>query len=162
MSSIIVSRDGNTIEQIIEKDGIYPSVTVGRSMRPLFKTHRDMVILEKCSEPPKKYDVVLYRIGEKYILHRIIGIDSEKNCYIIRGDNTYKKEYVPFSKIIARLTSFKRRGKHGSVEDSSYKIYSRVWNFIYPIRFLFNLFKRCIKKVYRSIFRSSKNNSVNN
>lgn len=155
MESVIASRDGIKIEDIIEKDGVYPSVTSGKSMRPLFKTHRDMVILEKCVERPSKYDVVLYRIGEKYILHRIIGIDEEKQLFIIRGDNTFKKEYVPFSKIIARLASFKRKGKSGSVNDKSFKIYSRVWNFIYPIRYVVNFFKRIAAKMYRAVFKGS-------
>lgn len=153
MSSIVVSDGGLSIESIIERDGVYPSVTVGCSMKPLFKTHRDMIILEKCIESPQKYDVVLYRIGDKYILHRIIGIDTQKSCFVIRGDNTYKKEYVPFSKVIARLTAFTRKGKHSSVNDRSYKIYSRVWNFIYPVRYVFNLAKRVISKIYRTIFK---------
>ena len=157
MEGVISSGDVR-IEDIIEKDGVYPSVTVGRSMRPLFKTHRERVILEKCAERPRKYDVVLYRIGEKYILHRIIGIDEEKKVFIIRGDNTFRKEYIPFSKIIARLTSFKRKGKHGSVNDRSFKVYSRVWNFIYPVRFVFNLFRRAAAKVYHALFPGKKKN----
>lgn len=160
MSSIIASREGGSIENIIEKDGVYPSVTVGCSMRPLFKTHRDMVILEKCTSRPQKYDVVLYRIGEKYILHRIIGIDEEKSRFIIRGDNTFKKEYIPFPMIIARLTSFTRKGKRKSIEDKSYKIYSRVWNFIYPVRFVFNFFRSILAKIYHAVFKRNKNKSV--
>lgn len=152
----IVASNGVSIEGIIEKDGVYPSVTVGVSMRPLFKTHRDMVILEKCVKRPEKYDVVLYRVGEKYILHRIIGIDEEKNVFIIRGDNTFKKEYVPFGAIIARLTSFTRKGKHGSVDAKGYKIYSRVWNFIYPARYVINLARRIAAKLYRIAFKKKK------
>lgn len=153
MSGIVVSDGELSIEGIIERDGVYPSVTVGCSMKPLFKTHRDMIVLEKCITPPEKYDVVLYRIGDKYILHRIIGIDNEKGCFVIRGDNTYKKEYVPFAKIIARLTAFTRKGKHSSVNDRAYQIYSRVWNFIYPVRYVINLAKRVILKAYRTVFK---------
>ena len=156
MSSIVASYEGLTIEDIIEKDGAYPSITSGCSMRPLFKTHRDMVVLEKCAEPPKKYDVVLYRVGDKYVLHRIIGVDTERCVFIIRGDNTFRKEYVPFSKIIARLTAFTRKGKHTSVDSSFYKLYSRVWNFIYPARSLFNIFKRALAKIYRTLFKRKK------
>ena len=156
MDGNIVSKDGLQIEDVLEKDGVYPSVTSGKSMRPLFKTHRDMVILEKCAELPGKYDVVLYRYGDKYILHRIIGVDNEKSLFIIRGDNTFRKEYVPFSKVIAKLTSFKRKGKHGSVEDKSFKIYSRVWNFIYPVRYCLNLARRAARKFLRLFSKKSK------
>ena len=152
MESVIVSKDGLQIEDVLEKDGVYPSLTSGKSMRPLFKTHRDMVILEKCASLPKKYDVVLYRFGDKYILHRVIGIDKERSLFIIRGDNTFKKEYVPFSKILARLVSFTRKGKHGSIEDRSYKIYSRLWLFIYPVRYAVNFCCRAAKKIFRFVF----------
>ena len=160
MSSIIASCEAGSIEKILQTDGVYPSVTSGRSMRPLFKTHRDMIVLEKITERPKKYDVVLYRIGEKYILHRIIGIDEERSLFIIRGDNTYKKEYVPFSRVIARLTSFKRKGKHGSVEDRSYRIYSHVWNYIYPIRYAVNFCKRAAAYAYRVVFRKKRSSDM--
>ncbi|MBQ9071157.1 MAG: S26 family signal peptidase [Clostridia bacterium] len=147
-----IASVGN-IEKILERDGVYPSVTEGISMRPLFKTHRDMVILERVSGKLKKYDVALYKKGEKYILHRVIGIDDEKNVYIIRGDNTYKKEYVPMSSVIARLTSFKRKGKSHTVDEKPYRIYAVFWNFIYPIRYLFHLARCVLVKIYRALFK---------
>ena len=154
--SCIVTTHGN-IEKIIEQDGVYPSITSGTSMRPLFKTHRDMIVVEKVTERLKKYDVALYRIGDKYILHRVVGIDEKKEIYIIRGDNTYKNEYIPFSKVIAKLTQFKRKGKHHSVTDPLYRVYSVLWTFIYPVRW--SLFKaRCLAgKVYRMVFPRKKN-----
>ena len=160
MNGALDSCEAGSIEHILETDGVYPSITSGRSMRPLFKTHRDMIVVKRCDERPRKYDVVLYRIGEKYILHRIIGTDEEKKLFIIRGDNTYKKEYVPFSKVIARLTSFTRKGKHGSVDDRSYKVYSRIWNFIYPIRYVIYLLKRIAGRVLCLVFKKTKNKST--
>ena len=150
-----IASSGN-IEKILAETGVYPSVTVGVSMRPLFKTHRDMVILEKPSDKLKKYDVVLYKTGEKYILHRIIDVDELNSVYIIRGDNTYKKEYVSFDAVIAKLVSFKRKGKSFSVENRGYRVYSRVWNFIYPIRFVYHLLLIPPKKAYRILFKKKK------
>lgn len=89
--SEIVLKEGN-IEKILEADGVYASVTAGTSMRPLFKTHRDMIVVKKKEAPLKKYDVVLYKVGGKYILHRVIGFDRERALCIIRGDNTYSKD----------------------------------------------------------------------
>ena len=134
MSEINVSQ--GTVEKMLEESGSYASVTSGVSMRPLFRTHRDVVILESPPEHLKKYDVALYRINGKYILHRVIGIDEEKKVYIIRGDNTFHKEYIPFDKIIAVLKAFNRKGKHHSVEEKGYVFYARFWNFIFPIRCL--------------------------
>ena len=139
-----------TIEDELKKHGTYATNTVGVSMKPLFKTHRDAVVLKAADREMKKYDVVLYtdKIG-RYILHRIIGI--KEDVYVIRGDNTFVKEYVPKERVIAFMVSFNRKGKHHSTDELGYRIYSRVWNFIYPARFLFNKFLVLVRKVKRKI-----------
>jgi len=148
----------SNIESVLNEYDTYASVTRGISMRPLFRTHRDMVILSKPTEKLKKYDVALYKIGGKYILHRVIGIDEKAGEYLIRGDNTYTLERVPFSSVIARLIAFNRKGKRYDITAASYKIYSRVWVFIYPIRLLFKKAGNLLRRVYRFFFKR-KNNS---
>ena len=137
----------NPIEQL-ELYGVYASSTKGKSMRPLFKTGRDAVVLKKVDKEIKKYDVVLYqdRSGQ-YILHRVIG--KKDGIFIIRGDNTFRREYVKEESILAYLISFNRKGKHHDVGDFGYKFYSRVWNFLYPIRFLFYKFKMLVKEIIK-------------
>lgn len=144
---------GKNIETIIREEGTYASVTEGRSMRPLFKTHRDMVIIEKCASSPVKYDTVLYRVGQKYILHRIIGIDQSAEVYLIRGDNTFKTERIPFDKIIGIMTSFNRKGKRYSVLDKGYLGYVRIWTFIYPVRYVIYQPWRALRFFYRKLFQ---------
>ena len=67
--------------------------TSGASMRPLLRTHKDIVIIARPTFPLAVGEVPLYqkRGVDKLILHRIIGIAND-GTYIIRGDNTYKKE----------------------------------------------------------------------
>ena len=140
------------VEEALCKHGTYAGNTVGVSMRPLFKTHRDVVVLKKTDRELKKYDVVLY-IGKsgKYVLHRIIG--QKDGVYVIRGDNTYIKEYVPKESVLAYLVSFNRKGKRHSVEEFGYKLYSKVWNFIYPIRFCVYKPFALLRKVKRKLFK---------
>ncbi len=147
----ILFKDGASIEETLKKEGIIAAVTSGVSMRPLFKTHRDMVVLKSADRHLKKYDVVLYKVNGKYILHRIIKVIPEKALYIIRGDNTYHKEKVPASAVLAYLVSFNRRGKSRKAEDLSYRMYSALWNFIYPIRKIVYISKRALAKIYRII-----------
>ncbi len=131
--------------------GGYISVTKGNSMRPLFKTNRDVITLKRPISPPSKYDVVLYCMGSgKYVLHRIIRVRDD--VYIIRGDNTYKKEYIPKDRILAVLTEFKRKGKDHKVTDLSYILYSRIWNFIYPLRHIAYHCYALLARVYRKAF----------
>lgn len=140
------------IEDELEKHGTYATNTVGVSMRPLFKTHRDAVVLKRAVCELKKYDVALYTDkGGRYILHRIIG--KKEGFYVIRGDNTYIKEYVPRERVIAYMVSFNRKGKHHSTEEFGYKVYSRVWNFIYPVRFLFHKLFAPLRKIRRKLFK---------
>lgn len=155
--SIIVSGP-SSVEDIILNEGVLAAVTSGPSMRPLFKTHRDMIILERPNGKLHKYDVALYRVGGKYILHRIIGIDEMGGAYIIRGDNTYKKEYIPFDKIIAVLVAFNRKGKRHNVTDRSYRVYSAVWNFIYPIRFVTYYATKPVRRLLGKILPRKKDN----
>lgn len=154
-NSNLVIEEGGVIETELEKHGTYASITRGPSMRPLFKTGRDMVIIEKIKDPLKKYDIVLYTgAHNKYTMHRIIGIRDD--VYIIRGDNTYKKEYVKRKNIIGILTEFNRRGKRGSVKNKTFKIYSRIWHYLYPVRHILYKIKSFLSKIKHKIFKKAK------
>ena len=141
------------VESELRDSGVYISVTKGTSMRPLFKTNRDVVILKKVEKEPVKYDVVLYRdAAGKYLLHRIIKVTPDS--FIIRGDNTFLRERVAKDRIIAVLDEYKRNGKKHSTGDFGYRLYVRVWNFIYPIRFILHKVLCLARTLYRKIFKS--------
>ena len=143
--------DSGIVESELSERGSFASITKGVSMRPLFKTCRDMIVISPIENPLKKYDVVLYRgEGGEYILHRIIRV-GEEIC-IIRGDNTYSKEYVPRDRIIGILTSFNRKGKSGSPDTFSFKLYSRIWHYLYPVRFLYVRSRSLLARIYRRLF----------
>ena len=64
-----------TFEQILERDGKLVYKTRGISMLPLLRQDRDLVVIEKKNnEPLKRFDVALYKRGEKYVLHRVINV----------------------------------------------------------------------------------------
>ncbi len=140
------------IEELLERDGVIVYKTRGVSMRPMLKQNRDLVTVRKFEGRLKKYDVPLYpRRTGGFVLHRIIGVKDD--CYIIRGDNTFVKEYVPFSEVIGVLTDFKRKGKDHSVDSAGYKLYARFWNLIYPLRWLVRKFKGILSRIKRLICR---------
>ena len=145
----------STVESQLLSDGVYVSTTRGTSMRPLFKTNRDVIILKTPDRELKKYDVVLYRTKDgKYILHRIIAV--KENVFIIRGDNTFVRETVSKDRILAILTEYNRKGKKHSTSDTSFRIYSHLWCFIYPVRFLVHKALSFARKVYRKLFKRNK------
>ena len=118
-------------------------------MKPLLHQNRDLVTIETTDERLKPLDVALYKRGDSYVLHRVIEVKD--GYYLIRGDNTYMLEKVPDEDILGVLTGFMRKGKQHSVEEESFKRYSRVWNDIYPVR---HAYMKCVspfKRVYHGI-----------
>lgn len=134
----------------LESYGVFASGTLGRSMRPLFREGKDVVIVRKHDSPPKKYDVVLYGRAGKCVLHRVIKKNGDIN--IIRGDNTYSLEYVNDRDILGILMEFDRGKKHHTVTECGYKIYSVIWTFIYPLRHVIVVIKNLPRRIWRKMF----------
>lgn len=123
-----------TFESLLARDGYLVYKTRGVSMEPMLHENRDLVIIQAPVSRLQKYDVALYKRGDAYVLHRVIGV--EKDHYLIRGDNTYRIERVPDSAVIGVLTSFRRKGKEITTKSRGYILYTRLWQALYPIRAL--------------------------
>lgn len=109
----------------------------GGSMIPLLRQDKDTVTIHAVSgdDQIRRYDVVLYRREDQFVLHRIVWED--KDGYVILGDNTYRMEReIGRDSILGRMTEFSRAGKGHSVKELPYKIYVRIWVWSYPLRSL--------------------------
>jgi len=140
-------------EQVLKEKGFIMITTAGVSMRPLLRDRCDRVIIKPISQPLKKYDVPLYRRGEELVLHRILKIEGD--TLIIRGDNCVNLEYVDVNNVIGVLTEFYRGNKHYTVDSRVYKLYSRVWVFLYPVILFFKKSRAKAGKIYRKIWRKN-------
>lgn len=130
--------DINAVEEALKTQDTAAFLTSGASMRPLLRTHKDIVVISKASHPLAVGEVPLYKKKgvEKLILHRIIGV-TDDGTYIIRGDNTYHKEYVPQSDIVGVMSAIYRGGKYIDCATSKrYKRYVKINKFFYPVRWL--------------------------
>lgn len=144
--------DISSMTDELERTGRLIYSNHGTSMMPLIKQGRDLVVIEKTDGRLKKYDVPLYKVGDshRYVLHRIIKV--RENDYVIRGDNCLNKEYgITDDDILGVLTKVIRKGKEVSVEDTGYKIYSRVWHMLFPFRFLYMNVRRLGGKILRKL-----------
>ena len=75
---------------------------------------------------PRKYDIVLYRVRDEYVLHRIIGFDGDN--YIICGDNCRGWERGHGrGDIIAVVDEIYRNGKPEKPHCLKNRIYERLW-----------------------------------
>ena len=124
-----------TFEQALAEHGSFVTRAQGVSMQPLIRPGRDLVeISQKGSDRCKKYDVVLYKRGEKYILHRILEILPDGK-YIIAGDNnTCLEKDITDDRILGVMTRIIRDGKSINVDDPSYQRYVHLWCDAYPAR----------------------------
>ncbi|MBE6648284.1 MAG: hypothetical protein E7614_02045 [Ruminococcaceae bacterium] len=111
------------IEEALSEQGKCVFPVKGTSMLPLLRQERDTVVVVPLCEMAEKYDVVLFRMKENYILHRVIKI--KKDRYIICGDNCISKEVVPFGSVIGVAVGFNINGNYVSVDDEEYVKYSK-------------------------------------
>lgn len=143
-----------SIKEILDATGRYTGLTMGTSMLPLIHHQRDNIIVVKNKGRLKKYDVPVYVTKSgKYVMHRIIKVCDDH--YIIVGDNLLKKEYVTDDMICGVLVGFYKNGKRyiDLEKSTAYKIYSRVWVALLPIRPVFLIFIRGINYIKRHLFK---------
>lgn len=111
-------------EELLRRDGQVISHVVGRSMLPLLHDRQSVVVVEDSDRvPPRKGDVVLYKVGGTYILHRVLQVKPDE--YVIRGDNTWRLEHVPKTALLATMTGFYRKpdGPLVSPDNTAYRVY---------------------------------------
>jgi len=143
--------NSSSIEEEIRKNGRFVYSNRGRSMLPLIREGKDVVVLVSPVFPLRKYDVPLFKPAHfdgRYILHRIVKVKD--GSYVIRGDNCISCEYgVKDEDIVGVLSAVVRGGKEISVSSFGYKAYSRFWCFIYPLRYVLKRFKGLLRRLFR-------------
>lgn len=142
-----MNGDTITAEAALKEKEYIVISTAGQSMMPMLRDRKDTVEIRALSANPKKYDVVLFKKGERLVLHRIIKVVPEG--YIIRGDNCIEKDTVKPDDIIGVLFSYTRNGKRRTVNDAAYKIYSRATVLFHPIKAISKRIKGIIKRIFR-------------
>ena len=118
----------------LASEGFFVSTTVGMSMYPMLRNRRDRVVILPVGEGRlRRWDLPLYlREDGQYILHRVIAVKEDH--YVIRGDNTWSKEYVRDEQILGVVSEFYRGKKHIRTDARLYRLYAAFWHTIYPLR----------------------------
>ena len=122
-------------EEYLRKYHTLTYTNVGVSMLPLLKQGRDSFTVRevKPDESCKIWDVVLYKRGTHYVLHRIIKIYNDS--YDILGDNCIGIERrIPKTDVLGVMTEFTHKGKRCTTRDLRYRLYVFLWCRPYPVR----------------------------
>ena len=139
-------------EQYLEEFGELTYRFRGTSMLPLLKENRDLFTVRK-KNPGERFrvgDVVLYRRGDSYVLHRILKVLPDGG-YVILGDNCVNREYGTRDEdILGVMTGFQRKGRNYTVQNLRYRLHSR-WRVLttpvrIPMKKLTSALKRKIRK----------------
>ena len=139
------------IERILSEEGVYVSSVVGSSMYPMLREGRDTVAITPVSGRLKKYDVALYRVGEKYVLHRVVRVLSDS--YVCCGDNCVVLEKgICDGDVVGVLEKVWQGERELDLHSLRYRFYSRrkvlgflprkIW------RRLYGAISRRIKKLF--------------
>ena len=128
------------------KEGQDVTINVrGASMLPFLSESRgDQIILERaeagtpdgCERVKVNVnDIVLFRLGDRYILHRILKI-NDNDIVEIQGDGILNaKEHCHRDQILARVSTIIRSGKDAiNTKSSTYRRNVRIWMILKPLR----------------------------
>lgn len=123
------------IETLLKSGQTIQLFPQGYSMYPLLVPGRDEVILSPLPDRPlRRGDVALYRRDTGIlVLHRICR--CKEDGYYMVGDNQVQVE-GPLRKeqVIGIMSGFVRKGKLFSSDDLWYRILSRIWLVMRPVR----------------------------
>lgn len=145
-----------SFEELLETKGTIVYTNVGYSMMPLLRQRKDIIEIRNTEEKRcKKYDVVLYKRGSRYILHRILKVLP--NGYIIAGDhNTFLENDVTDDMILGVMTRVIRNGKSITPDNFWYKVYVHLWCDVYPVRMKIIRWKYRVIGILRAVKRRIK------
>lgn len=120
----------------------------GVSMLPMLRQGKDSVELAPLPEKLKKYDLPVYQYPSgKIVMHRVVAV--REDCYICLGDNTYEYETVYPEQMIGLVSAFRRGQRRIGTDAWTYRLYSRIWCALYPVRKLAVRGKRWLRRVLK-------------
>jgi len=111
----------------------------GNSMLPFIQNGKDSVILTKPSRPVEVGDIILFKTGDRYIMHRVISVEGGK--LTMMGDGNVKgKETCGEGDVIGLVTEIHK--ENGKVVRPGK---ARLWRLLRPFRrYILAFYKRVI------------------
>ena len=145
----------SSFEEELEQNGTLVFPNKGRSMLPLLRQNRDLMVIEKRGpERLKKYDAVLFKRGDSYVMHRILKVRDRD--YWIVGDHCRVGESVRDEQILGVLKQVVRDGRTIRTTDPGYRLYVHLWCDFFPLRCALLYRKEAARAVGRRIKRCLK------
>jgi len=126
------------LKEQLENGKAVTFIPQGKSMEPMLKGGKDVVMLKKPQGRLRLFDVSLYyrRETDRYVIHRVVGFKPD-GSYVMCGDNNFEKEYnITDDDIIGVVTGFYHKGNMKSIDSFTYRMYCNFWYYFRPIRLI--------------------------
>ena len=99
----------------------------GNSMLPFIRNGRDEVVLTRLTRPAEVGDILLVKLGTRFVMHRVFEAEGEK--ITLMGDgNISGKEHCTFADVIGIVTEIRKGRK--VVKPGK----GRLWRALRPFR----------------------------
>lgn len=138
----------------LAREGCAPQVTIcleGNSMRPLIRRAKDPVTIVALNRPLIKGDVVLFRLGGKYIVHRVWKLKDGMVCTF--GDNCWNPDpWIPLEQVLGLVVKYSRGGRMHRLDTGAARGWGRLWMSLHPIRRYYKRLRALAGRCYRKVF----------
>lgn len=138
----------------LAREGCAPQVTIcleGNSMQPLIRRAKDPVTIVALNRPLIKGDVVLFRLGGKYIVHRVWKLkDGMVRTF---GDNCWNPDpWIPLEQVLGLVVKYRRGGRMHRLDTGAARGWGRLWMSLHPIRRYYKRLRALAGRCYRKAF----------
>ena len=138
----------------LAREGAAPPVTIcleGDSMRPLIRRGKDSVTIVPLRRGLMKGDVVLFRLGERYVVHRVWQL--KEGLVRTFGDNCWNPEpWFPEEQVLGQVVRYVRGGRTHRLDTPAARAWGRLWMAIHPIRLCYKRLRSLAGRCYRKVF----------
>ena len=138
----------------LAREGAAPPVTIcleGDSMRPLIRRGKDPVTIIPLNRPLQEGDVVLFQLGERYIVHRVWKL-AERRVRTF-GDNCWNPDpWIPESQVLGLVVKYSRNGRVHRLDTPQARAWGKAWMAIHPMRLCYKRLRSLAGRCYRKVF----------
>ena len=111
----------------------------GFSMLPFIQNGKDSVLLKKLDRPAEKGDILLVKVGPRYIMHRVYDV-TWPSITLMGDGNVSGREHCDASDVIAIVTEIHKSDGRVVIPGKA-----RLWRLLLPFRrYILAIYKRVI------------------
>lgn len=148
MQKLIVSNNllFDEIVRLLEEGRQVSILAKGNSMLPFIRGGRDSVLLEKAPDDLQQGDIVLFKTGGRYILHRIFHIDGD-NVTLMGDGNLAGREHCRRKDVVGKVVRILPPGRKAIDCNTPFERKKAVlWRILSPVRrYLLGCYRRLYK-----------------